>query len=78
MHNTHDPNEPTATSKREKGIDKYANAQRTNEIAIEFSRKRENEHYISRTFVRLILFDYKRLRQSRRQSASSKNSVSLM
>ena len=39
-----------------------------NEVAIEFSRRREDERFISRTFVILIVLDYKRTRQSRRQS----------
>ena len=61
---------------REKeGIDKYANAQteiRTqytnkNEAAIEFSRRREHERSTSRTFVRLIVLDYKSARQSRQR-----------
>ena len=31
-----------------------------NEVAIEYSRKREHECCTSRTFVKLFLFDYKR------------------
>ena len=37
-------------------------------VAIEFSRRREHELSVLRTFVKLIMFDYKRARQSRRQS----------
>ena len=37
-----------------------------NEVAIEFSRRREHERSTSKTFVIQIVLDYKRARQSRR------------
>ena len=52
--------EPTTTSMREKGLHKQQM------VAIEFSRRREYEPFASRMFVRLIVFEYKRARQSRR------------
>ena len=66
----------TRISTREKGIDKYANAQTimcaectsNNGVAIEFSRRREHQPSISRTFVRLFVLHYKRTRQSGQQS----------
>ena len=69
----HVPSKRTITSMREKGIDKYANAQTimcakctsNNIVAIEFSRRREHEPSTLRTFVRLFLLDYKRAKQSR-------------
>ena len=36
-----------------------------NEVAIDFSRRREHERSTSRRFVRLIVLGYKRARQSR-------------
>ena len=39
-----------------------------NEIAVEFSKSRELEHFTSTTFVILIVLEYKRARQSRLQS----------
>ena len=53
----------TTTSVREKGIDKYANAQTTmctqstnnNVVAIVYSRRQEHKHSTSRLFVRLFL-----------------------
>ena len=36
-------------------------------VAMEFSRRREHEPFALRTFVRLIVLDYTRARQSRRQ-----------
>ena len=37
-------------------------------VAIEFSRRREQESSASRTFVKLIVLDYRRTIQSRRES----------
>ena len=69
----HVPSKPTATSMREKGIDKCANAQATiyaecrsnNVVAIESSRRREHESSTTRTFVRQFVLDHKKARQSR-------------
>ena len=69
----HVSSKPTTKSMREIGIDKYVNAQTTkcteyksnNMVAIEFSRRRENEPSTPRTFVRLFVLDYKRARESR-------------
>ena len=55
-----------------KKIDKYANAQTimctecisNNVVAVEFSRRREHEPSTSKTFVRLLVLDYKSARQS--------------
>ena len=44
----------------------YANVENKNVVAIEFSRRREQEPSASRTFVRLNVLDYKK--QSRRNS----------
>ena len=71
--------EPTTTSKSVKEIDKYSNAgikkcaecTSNNVVAIEFSRRREQESSTSRIFVRLFVMDYKRQRVSA-------NSVSLV
>ena len=39
---------------QERWLNKQANAQTTNEVAIEFSRKRERERFTSRKFVRQV------------------------
>ena len=39
-------------------------------VVIEFCRRQEQEPYISRTFIWLILLDYKRAEQSRSNSVS--------
>ena len=57
------PSKPTTISVRIKGIDNYVDAQTTictqytnnNVVTIESSRKREHEHSILRTFVRLFV-----------------------
>ena len=54
----------TTTKIRKKGIYKFANAH----TASVHSRKREHEPSNSRTFVRLIVLEYKNARQSRQQS----------
>ena len=59
---------------REKGIDKYEKVH-VQALSIEFLRRQEREPSASRTFVRLILLDYKRTRQSRQPV--SNNAVSL-
>ena len=69
----HVSSKPTTTSIRKKEIDKYANAQTTMyaewtsniTVVIEFSKRQEHERSTSRGFVRLIVLDYKRARQSR-------------
>ena len=51
---------------------KFAN---NNAVAVEFSRKREHQYFISRTFVRLIVLNYKRARQDRRQSVRMQSTL---
>ena len=58
------PNKPETTSMTEKTIDKYANLQTTMQSQ---QSSREGEPSTARTFVRLIMSDYKSIRQSRRQ-----------
>ena len=68
----HIPRKSTTASMREKGIDKYANAQTTmcaectsNDVLLdEFSKWREQEIFTSRTFLRQFVLDYKRVKQS--------------
>ena len=52
----------------EKGTVKYANEQNNNVVAIEFIRKRKQKPSASSMLVRLMVLDYERARQSRRQS----------
>ena len=61
---------------RKKGTDKYKNAHIHKEIAIEFSRRQEQEPSASRSFARLIVLDYNNARQNRQQMR--KNSVNIM
>ena len=49
-------NKLLTTSMRERGTDKYMNAH-IKTVAIQFSRKREQEPFASRTLVRLIVLD---------------------
>ena len=68
---------------REKGINKYANAQITmctqytnnNVVLLEFSRKREHKPSPSIMFVRLFVLAYKRARESKRQSVRNQSAL---
>ena len=66
----HDPSKPTTISMREKGTDKYENAN-TQVVAIEFSRRREREPTTLRTFCRLQVCAHKRAKQSRQRHIHS-------
>ena len=59
----------------EKGIEKYKNSH-IQAIAIASLRRGEQESSTSKTFVRLIVLDYKSVKQSRQRVSS--NSVSLV
>ena len=54
----HVPSKPTTTSRREKGDRQI----QYNMVAMAFSSMREHEPFISRTFVRLFVLDYKSAR----------------
>ena len=60
----HNPSKLTTTSMREKG-QASMRIHKQQVVAIVFSRRRERECSASRTFVRLIVLNYKRARQSR-------------